>query len=645
MDSQDLLRVLALGETSDWEFKSAKGGIPGSLWDSYSAMANTDGGYIVLGVEEKNSQFSVTGLSNADKMKKDLWSTLNNIGKVSINLLHEDDIVTQEIDNQTVLIMHVPRAQRRQRPVFIGQNPLTGTYRRNYEGDYHCTSEEVGRMLADKADEPIDSRILEHFGLDDLDPVSLQQYRQRFSSRAPDHLWLLEELTSLLSKLGGWRKDRKTGLEGLTLAGLLMFGKDEAIKDPTAIPGFSLDYREHFSDDPDVRWTDRLIPDGTWTGNLFQFYQRVIQRLTADIKVPFQLGSDLLRKDDTIVHEAIREALVNALIHADYRGVGGIIIHKYRSRIELSNPGTLLLPLEQVVQGGISECRNRSLQQMFLMIGGGEKAGSGIDKIRRGWKSENWQLPSIEEIAQPDRIVVTMPMTSFLPEEIIQKLRQQFGEQMDALSAIEVQALVTAALEGDVSNRRMQIASDEHPADLSRMLQRLVAKGLLEKVGRGRFSRYQIANADFLNSPHSQMNSPHKSSTPLHGEEDFPHKLPNLPYGEEGSPHKLPNSPHSEESFPVHQEWQKLLKIAAPSRDSRRLKQDQLKAIILVLCTGRYLTASQIGQLLGRNAKNLQERFLAPMLREGAISLKFPHEPNRPDQAYTTAIQESEIVR
>jgi ATP-dependent DNA helicase RecG len=146
------------------------------------------------------------------------------------------------------------------------------------------------------------------------------------------------------------------------------------------------------------------------------------------------------------------------------------------------------------------------------------------------------------------------------------------------------------------------------------------------------------SNADFSNSPH-------KSSTPIHGEEDFPHKLPNLPHGEEGSPHKLPNSPHSEENSPAHQEWQKLLKIAAPYRDPLKLKQDQLKAIILMLCTGRYLTASKIGQLLGRNAKNLQERFLAPMIREGSISLKFPHEPNRPDQAYTTSIQESEIVK
>ena len=200
-------------------------------------------------------------------------------------------------------------------------------------------------MLADQAEEPADSRILDHFGIDDLDKPSLKQYRQRFAARSPDSSlarhWTTE---AFMDKLGGWRKDRTTGQEGLTVAGLLMFGKDEAIRDPAAIPEYHLDYREKLSDDPSVRWTDRLTIDGTWVANLFQFYQRVIQRLTADLKIPFQLGADLFRKDDTIVHEAIREALVNALIHADYRGQGGIVIEKYRDRFELSNPG-LAAPL------------------------------------------------------------------------------------------------------------------------------------------------------------------------------------------------------------------------------------------------------------------------------------------------------------
>ena len=170
-------------------------------------------------------------------------------------------------------------------------------------------------------------------------------------------------------------------------------------------------------------------------GNLFQFYQRVIQRLTVDLKLPFQLGSDLFRKDETLVHEAIREALVNAVIHADYRGQGGIVVEKYRDRIELSNPGSLLLSLEQVWSGGVSECRNKSLQTMFLMIGGGEKAGSGIDKIRQGWRARRiGDCRSSGEALRPDRVRLVLPMVSLLPEGVGPAARGPVRDQVQDVS-------------------------------------------------------------------------------------------------------------------------------------------------------------------------------------------------------------------
>lgn len=76
------------------------------------------------------------------------------------------------------------------------------------------------------------------------------------------------------------------------------------------------------------------------------------------------------------------ESVVNALMHADHRGPGGVVMERYPDRIELSNPGWLLVSRVQLLQGGVSECRNKSLQLMFQLMGGGDKAGSGVDKIR-----------------------------------------------------------------------------------------------------------------------------------------------------------------------------------------------------------------------------------------------------------------------
>ena len=63
----------------------------------------------------------------------------------------------------------VPKTTRHQRPIFINGNPLTGSYKRNHEGDYHCTDAEVRQMLRDADSQAADSRILEGFTLADLD--------------------------------------------------------------------------------------------------------------------------------------------------------------------------------------------------------------------------------------------------------------------------------------------------------------------------------------------------------------------------------------------------------------------------------------------------------------------------------------------
>ncbi len=146
-------------------------------------------------------------------------------------------------------------------------------------------------MLADQSDQPADSEILTCFHLDDLDKRSLEQYRNRFASRSPAHPWLTLDDRGLLERLGGWRTDRASGEEGLTVAGLLLFGKDEAIRDLAAVPQYHVDYRERLSDDPQVRWTDRIWPDGTWVANLFQFFERTYPRLVVDLKIPFQFTS------------------------------------------------------------------------------------------------------------------------------------------------------------------------------------------------------------------------------------------------------------------------------------------------------------------------------------------------------------------
>lgn len=603
-----ILEAAQVGETTDWEFKSGRGGFPGSFWETYSAFANADGGIVILGArEEDDGTVRLDGLTPAQlgEYQKILWDGLNNRGKVSRNLLANDDVGIVTIENASLLAIRVPRAARGVRPVYLGPAPFNNTYRRQHEGDYRCADDEVRRMLADADPVPADQRILAGFELDDLDAASLTQYRQRFRAAKGEHAWLSLEDKELLERLGGWRRDRATGVEGITLAGLLMFGKDQAIRDPEAAPAYFVDYREKL--DPATRWSDRVYPDGTWEANLFQFYQRVWPKLSAGLSVPFQLEGGM-RRDETPVHEALREAFVNAVIHADYSATGGVVVERYPDRFMFENPGTLLVSQEQFRRGGVSECRNKSLQKMFLMIGGGEQAGSGVDKIRAGWRSRHWRAPSIGTQTQPDRVRLTLPMVSLIPDATLAHLRELFGTRIAALTPAEVQALATAEIEGSVSNARLQELLTDHPVDITRMLQRLCEQGFMVSDNRRRWTTYRLRGSVAAPSLFDAGDSSHLAGDSSHLPDDSSHLTEND---------------------------QALRVIAEAVAGKGKAPVPEVRGVILSLCRGRYLTADTLAGLLNRTAPNLRSRYLTPMVEEGLLRLRYPETPNRPDQAYT----------
>lgn len=610
-----ILLAALVGETTDWEFKSAKGGFPGSFWETYSAFANTEGGVVILGASEEDGTVRLDGLAppQLGDHQKILWDGLNNRGKVSRNLLTNENVQGVTVDGANLLSIRVPRAGRSERPVYLGPTPFGNTYRRHHEGDYRCTDDEVRRMLADSDPVPIDQRILTGFALHDLDTSSLTQYRQRFRSAKGEHPWLALEDKDLLERLGGWRRDRATSAEGLTLAGLLMFGKDRAIRDPEAAPAYFVDYREKL--DPTTRWTDRVYPDGTWEANLFQFYQRVWPKVATGLPVPFQLERGM-RRDDTPAHEALREAFVNALIHADYSAPGGVVVERYPDRFIFENPGILLVSLEQFRRGGVSECRNKALQTMFLMIGGGERAGSGVDKIRSGWASRHWRAPLVKTQGQPDRVRLTLPMVSLIPEPTLAHLRGLFGTRIDGLVPAELQALATAHLEGAVSNARLQELVTDHPVDITRMLHRLCEQQFLISDNRRRWTTYRLSGG-----------TGNRGDSSL-----FP----------EDSSHSAGDSSHSAKDSSHSADMDALQAIAATVAGKGRASAEEIRETVLRLCKGRFLTAEELARLLDRTAPNLRSRYLSPLVAEGLLRLRYPDAANRPDQAYTVADNKTE---
>ena len=138
------------------EAKRAQGGLPHSLWETYSAFANTLGGVILLGVAESREDGSLYSvpLFDPEELAEEFWSMVRDREVVSANLLQEEDVQILKSGRNEVVAIFVPRAPERLRPVYVGKDPYTGTYVRRGEGDYRCTRQQVEAMLQGRGTAP-----------------------------------------------------------------------------------------------------------------------------------------------------------------------------------------------------------------------------------------------------------------------------------------------------------------------------------------------------------------------------------------------------------------------------------------------------------------------------------------------------------
>ncbi len=673
IDIKSIADLELLRETVDLECKLAlgrdgKGAIPQDFWPTYSSFANTQGGVVILGVRERQQQFELEGITNVAKIRTELFDCLNNRNKVSANLLTDADVKEVTLNGKHLLLIQVPRASRKHRPVYCGANPLGGhTYRRLNDGDRCVPDDEVKRMFAEQVEDSRDDRILHGYNFDDLSRQTFRAYRQVFANREPDHPWNTLEDLEFLRQIGGWRKDRETGESGLTLAGLLMFGWMATIQEE--LPNYMLDYQERPEARTELRWIDRVTLDGKWSGNLYDFYRKVYRKLTADLKVPFALDQGE-RKDETVVHVALREALANVLVHADYSDRASVLVVKRPDMFGFRNPGLMRIPADVAIRGGEHDCRNRTLHKMFRLVGVGEQAGSGIPKIYAGWAQQHWRPPKLHDQIEPfNQTLLQLPLADLLPPDLVEDLRREFGDRFDALNQNERLTLAAAAAERVVTHSRVREMTGLHPFDTTRLLQGLVQRHFMESHNPGRGAVYCLPGAaipmpddvfgiggetagrlpaDLSNSgsssPNLNVSSPNLTA-----------RSPNLT---SRSPNLTASSPNLPEvrnrdgclvspqlRHPVIDDLQALSsqlrdhleKIASVPRHQGKVDREVLIDVIERICDGRFVTLRCLAELVNRKPATLRDQYLTKLVRERRLALAFPTVPTHEKQAYTTA--------
>ena len=386
----DLNHLEQYTENNRIEAKKALGGLPHSIWETYSAFANTMGGLLLLGVVEgQDKTLHPVDLPDPERLRHEFWTMVNDPRVASVNILSPADVTIETVEGKRILVIRVPRAERAFRPVYVEGNPLN-TYRRRGEGDCRCSREELQAMVRDADERAQDLRLWEQLGPEALRADSVRMYREHMTLSHPGHPWERLDDGAFLLQAGALGADARGNLHP-TSAGLLMFGVEADVV--RAFPRYYLDYREN--EDP----TRRICSaSGDWSGGVFDFYLRVCARLLPLLEDRF--GAE--------VAGAVREVFVNSLVNADYRGTGGLTAILSEDRITVSNPGSFRIGIEAAKTGGLSDPRNGTLLKLFNRINVGEHAGSGIPGILHVWRSLRWPEPEIAQSFGPDRTTFTL---------------------------------------------------------------------------------------------------------------------------------------------------------------------------------------------------------------------------------------------
>lgn len=203
------------------------------------------------------------------------------------------------------------------------------------------------------------------------------------------------------------------------------------------------------------------------------------------MKVPFVLRNGQDRIDETRMHEARREALANALLHSDYNGRRGLVIEKKRNEIVISNPGALRISKEEALNGGVSDPRNSVLFSMFALVGIGERAGSGMTKIEVAWKEENLPSLTLSEQFNPDRTILTLPLT--------QNASVNDGVNDGVkLTKTEVKILELLKNNGQLTALDLSNKIGVYIRTVERGLKKLKDRGLVERIGSDKMGEWKV---------------------------------------------------------------------------------------------------------------------------------------------------------
>lgn len=469
--------LLHVHEKSSIELKKASE-LPKSFWETYSSFSNTHGGMIILGVDEKYPNNEILGVGNVEKTLTNLWNQLSNPSKVSYRNIENEDVRVVELDGKPVIFIFVKEADRHQKPIYL-ENRIENAYIRTGDGDQKVTKEELALFQMNASPISADMLPAELFTMNDLDELSISMYKGIVAGRYPKKKYEVMSHEQFLLEIGALIKDRISKEIKVRRGTVLFLGKYQSIKE--LYPRFHLDYFNRRGNNQ--RWTDRVAADepGDYEMNIFNFYWIVRDKLYALLYDSFALDTNGIRLGPKDYEDTVREALANCLGHANYQqDFPSLKVEAYDGWMHFLNPGNMLVSKEQFVIGGDSRPRNECIMKLFRIIGASERQGLGGPMIFKSALEYKFRKPEIESSLQRTELRIwNIDLAESYPDmsKDEKNVLRYILKNIEACSSLEIQK----ALGLSKYQTRDVILAD------------LIARNLVEKVGKGPATKYQIS--------------------------------------------------------------------------------------------------------------------------------------------------------
>ena len=624
MNAQELLESLTLlDENERIEAKRAQD-VGKSVLETICAFANEpgmDGGWLLLGVAPDEQAlfpgYAVEGVTDPDKLSADIASQCASVFNMPLRV----DIRTESLEGKPVIVVSVPEAAPQAKPIYFKSTGLPrGAFRRIGSTDQRCTEDDLEALYASRQHESFDAGLVAGAELDDLDEKVIADYRAARAEANPDAEELRWADLELLQALNAVRRDA-SGAWKPTVAGLLLFGTAVALR--RSFPMTRVDYIRV----PGREWVphpERRFDTVELRAPMFSLLRRIQAAILDDLPKSFGLEEGQLQRSDqpVIPLRALREVLVNALMHRSYRAHAPVQVIRYANRLEIRNPGFSLKSRDHLGEPG-SMSRNPHIAAVLHETRFAETKGSGIRAIREAMDKAGLVPPLFESDRGQDQFSVFFFFHHFLGEEDLRWL----GQFRDLhLGNEDARALVVAREAGGIDNATYRALNKVDTLTASNALRRLRDAGLLSQQGKGSATWYQ---------PTGKLTKTDGLSSDLDALSSKPEGLSSNPGALSSNPEALSSNLAPARAALLNELPGEL--AARVGGIGQRHQPDRVRDLVVDLCAHRSWRVDELALLLQRNPEFIRQSYLRPLLAQQRNAMTLPDTPNSPLQAYRIA--------